>query len=128
MDNSRNLLIAVALCAVLLLGWDAGIRYFYPDANKPPVEQSASATPDAAATGDALPAAAGASGGDKAKPTREGGLTDPADIAEEEADLEKTLVSADRVKIDAKEIAGSINPVGALIDDVVLKTHRLTVV
>ncbi|MCP5395130.1 MAG: membrane protein insertase YidC [Sphingomonadaceae bacterium] len=125
MDNSRNLLIALALCAVLLLGWDAGIRYFYPDANKPAAEQTVAAN---GTEPDALPAAQGAeSSGAKAKPTREGGLTDPADIAEEEADLEISLASTDRVKIDAAEIAGSINPVGALIDDVVLKTHRQTV-
>src|SRR5688572_27806124 len=59
--------------------------------------------------------------------TREGGLIDPADIATEERDLETELVAADRVKIDSPEVIGSINPVGARIDDVTLKTHRQSV-
>ncbi|GAA4642828.1 membrane protein insertase YidC [Pontixanthobacter gangjinensis] len=56
--------------------------------------------------------------------TREGGLTDPAAIAQEEADLETSLVAAERVKISAPEVTGSINPVGARIDDITLTTHR----
>lgn len=115
MDNTRNLLLAVVLCGLMLLGWDAGMRYFYP---QPAVQAQAEAT--AAAPVDAVDAAA-TSG------TREGGLTDPADIAQEEADLETALVSSERVKIDSPEVTGSINPVGARIDDITLKTHRQTV-
>jgi YidC/Oxa1 family membrane protein insertase len=117
LDNSRNLLIAVALCALLLLGWDAGMKYFYP-APPAPVEQTADPVADKAAPGESTT---------PAKRTREGGLTDPLAIAEEEADLETELASPDRVKVDAPEIAGSVNLTGARIDDIVLKTHRQTV-
>src|SRR6187551_3621688 len=61
------------------------------------------------------------------KHTREGGLTDPAEVAEEARDLSTELAVRDRVRIDAPEVAGSINPVGARIDDIELKTHRQSV-
>src|SRR6478735_10549125 len=63
----------------------------------------------------------------KVKRTREGGLTDPGEMAEEARDLTTTLAASDRIRIDAPEVAGSINPVGARVDDIVLKTHRQTV-
>jgi len=31
LDN-RNLLLAVVLSGLLILGWDVGMRYFYPEA------------------------------------------------------------------------------------------------
>ena len=115
MENQRNLLLAVLLCGVMLIGWDAGVNYFYPKPATPvtqKVEQQA-----------AVPA-------DQSEPaprTREGGLIDPADIAAEEKGLEETLVSRERVKIAGKEIDGSINPVGARIDDITLSAHRMDV-
>src|SRR5688572_13279629 len=69
----------------------------------------------------------GAAQGAPVTHTREGGLTDPGEIAEEARDLSTALAVRDRVRIDAPEVAGSINPVGARIDDIVLKTHRQTV-
>ena len=42
-------------------------------------------------------------------------------------DLDTALASPGRIRIDAPEISGSINPVGARIDDIELKTHRATV-
>ena len=39
MDNQRNLLLAVVLCGLLIFGWDAATRYFYPQ----PVETAATA-------------------------------------------------------------------------------------
>lgn len=116
MDNQRNLLVAVVMCGVLLLGWDAGMNYFYPQ----PAPTTQSAKVDAVS--DAAP--------DSAAPvsrTREGGLTDPIAIEEERADLVTALAAATRVKIDSPEVLGSINLVGARIDDITLKTHRQTV-
>src|SRR6478609_2666431 len=89
------------------------MSFFYPP--PPP-----SAHPTTAAT-------TAAPQGTPVKRTREGGLTDPGEMAEEVRDLTTALASADRVKIDAPEVAGSINLVGARIDDIVLKTHRQTV-
>ncbi len=117
MDNQRNLLVAVVLCGLLLLGWDAGMRWFYPQ--PAPTTQSAQLE---AATDAAVPV--GAAPG---KPTREGGLTDPAAIEQERADLVTSLAAPARVRIDSPEVLGSINLVGARIDDITLKTHRQTV-
>lgn len=119
MDNQRNLLIAVVMCGLLLLGWDAGMNYFYPQ--PAPTTQSAQI--------EAERQAAGQGAGDSAPASRtlEGGLNDPLAIGEERADLVTALASPTRVKIDSPEVIGSINLVGARIDDITLKTHRQTV-
>jgi YidC/Oxa1 family membrane protein insertase len=108
LDNQRNLILAVVLCGLLLFGWQFVIDQFYP---QPAETEATQATPDQSAV----------------TRTREGGLTDPGEIAEEAKDLATALATADRVPIDAPDIAGSINPVGARIDDVSLKDHRQTV-
>jgi YidC/Oxa1 family membrane protein insertase len=40
-DNQRNIILAVLLTALILFGWDAGVRYFYPQADKPKVAATA---------------------------------------------------------------------------------------
>ena len=107
MTNQRNLILAVVLTGLLLLGWDAGLRYFYPQPNKPVVA-----------------AAAPVASGTPAKPTREGGLTTAADIALEKQDLNAALASAGRVPIAGPRVAGSINLTGAVLDDLTLTSHR----
>ncbi|WP_120717296.1 membrane protein insertase YidC [Tsuneonella amylolytica] len=115
MDNQRNLLLAVVLCGLLLFGWDFAMQRIYPQ----PVEEVRrdTATAPVATTAD----------GKKVVRTREGGLTDPAMVALEKRDLATVLKSPERVRIDAPELAGSIDLVGARIDDLTLKTHRETV-
>ncbi|WP_225008306.1 MULTISPECIES: membrane protein insertase YidC [Novosphingobium] len=114
MENQRNLILTVVLMGLLLIGWDYGLRYFYPQsAQKPKAVASAPATPGAA-TGDAAPA----------KPTREGGLQNAADQALEKQDLVQALAAPSRVAIDAPGLKGSINLVGAVIDDLTLARHR----
>jgi YidC/Oxa1 family membrane protein insertase len=111
-DNQRNIIIAVLLTALILFGWDAGVRHFYPQANKPRPAASAPAAPEAAQPG---------------KPTREGGLTSAADIAIEAQDLKTALASGGRVPVDAPGLAGSINLTGAVVDDLTTKRHTATV-
>ena len=113
MDNQRNLLLAVVLCGLLLLGWDFAINRMYPQ----PVEEVRTEQAATPAVGETS----------KPRRTREGGLTDPLLQAEEERDLSSDLKSPQRVRIDAPEVAGSINLVGARIDDLTLKTHRQAV-
>ena len=121
MDNQRNLLLAVLLSGLLLLGWDLVMNRFY--AEPAPVVQTEAQADAAIEATDSVPAASSTRPGRN----REGGLTDPADIALEQADLETALAEPSRVRIDAPEISGSINLVGARIDDVTLKSHRQTV-
>ncbi len=113
MDNQRNLLFAVLLCGVMLIGWDAGMRYLYPqpasitqaervDSPTRRAEIATARDPNAAASPDI--------GGAPAAP--------------QIRDVEAELAMPGRVTIDAPEIVGAINPVGARIDDIELKTHR----
>ena len=106
--NQRNLILAVVLTALILFGWDAALRYMYPNADKAqPVAE----------------AAAGAAPADAAKPTREGGLTAPADIAAEARDLKTALNPAARVAIAAPGLTGSINLAGGVLDDLTTNRH-----
>ena len=111
MDN-RNLLLAVVLSGLLILGWDVGMRYFYPEAvTPPPVAQTATT---AGVAGAGAPGVAAADLGADAAGARK-------------VDLKAALASETRVVIDTPRLAGSINLVGARIDDVVLKDYRETV-
>ena len=112
MDNQRNFILAIVLCGVLLLGFEFAMGKIYP---APPAGRQVAAQAEA----PAQPA--------EDKHTREGGLTDPGEVAEEARDLETALRTPGRIAIDAPEVAGSINPVGARVDDIVLKTHRQAV-
>ena len=102
------------LSGLLILGWDLGMRFFYPEA-------SLSAPMDAAEPA-AQTSAAGAAGTSKVAGDL-GGDAKPA----QKVDLAAALASPDRVAIDTPRIAGSINLVGARIDDIVLKDYRQTV-
>lgn len=108
MQNQRNIILAVVLTGLLLLGWESAMSWFYPQAAKRPV--AAASTP-----------AAGA------KPGREGGLLNAADVAPEKKDLRAELAAGHRVIIDAPGLKGSINLMGALVDDVSMARHRETV-
>ncbi|MHA6332723.1 membrane protein insertase YidC [Qipengyuania sp. CAU 1752] len=110
MDNQRNLIIAVVLCGLLIIGWDAAINRFYPQPTEPieaveAAEQAGvgatAATPGAAIEGAAQPAG-------------------PVDLA-------KALGSPQRLRIDAPRVEGSVNLIGARIDDIELKDHRATI-
>ncbi|WP_271079447.1 membrane protein insertase YidC [Aurantiacibacter sp. MUD61] len=111
MDNQRNLILAVVLSAVLLFGWDFVMRTYYPEPEETPANMA---------------------GREDTQIGRADGSVDVAgsgeDVsAEQEVDLDTALASTERVVIDAPEIHGSINPVGARVDDIDLKTHRETV-
>lgn len=106
MNNQRNLILAIVLTGLLLLGWDSAVRYFYPHAAQPkpaPTQQAAA------------PAAT--------KPTREGGLANPADAVLEAQDLKTALAAPTRVPIAAPGLAGSINLTGAVLDDLTIVRH-----
>jgi YidC/Oxa1 family membrane protein insertase len=102
--NNRNLLLAVLLSGLLILGWDLGLRYFYPEAAL-----------TAPATRPATGTAKGA-----------GDLGSEAD-AVRKVTLKGALAGGNRVVIDTPRLTGSINLVGARIDDVELKDYRETV-
>ncbi|MEM7703396.1 MAG: membrane protein insertase YidC [Pseudomonadota bacterium] len=118
MNNSRNLLLAFVLSGLLILGWDVGMNYFYPQPDKPAEE--ASDVPGGAAQPATASASGNAAPGDPNALAADTGPSGPRT-------LEDAIASDQRVAIDAPRIAGSINLVGAQIDDIVLKDHRETV-
>jgi YidC/Oxa1 family membrane protein insertase len=107
LDN-RNLLLAVVLSGLLILGWDVGMRFFYPEASL------------TATVTDGKPAAQAADAKGAGDLGSEAG-------ANRRVDLKAALASPNRVAIDTPRVAGSINLVGARIDDIVLKNYRETV-
>ena len=111
MNNQRNLILAVVLSALLLFGWDAGVRYFYPHAAQPAPAAQNQPAPEPTASG---------------KPTREGGLVSASDIALEKQDLKTALASGNRVPIAAPGLSGSINLAGGLLDDLTINRHTAT--
>jgi YidC/Oxa1 family membrane protein insertase len=115
LENQRNLILAVVLCGLMIIGYDAAINIWYPQPDKPAATATEAATPTTT--------------GEKAETqhTRTGGLADPAEVAQEKADLKVALATPDRVRIDTPKVSGSINLVGARIDDLVLKDYRETV-
>ncbi|GAA0269108.1 membrane protein insertase YidC [Alteraurantiacibacter aestuarii] len=116
MDNQRNLILAVVLSAALLFGWDFVMTRFFP---QPVVaEQSQTASSGASSGVDTGIDASGAPVAQAAGPGVEAVLA---------RDLDAELAAPGRLPINAPEIVGSINPVGARIDDIELKTHRQTV-
>lgn len=117
LDNQRNLLLAVVLSGLLILGWDVGMRFFYPEAaiTAPADERTGDvvASDGVAAPAPTATAAAGAAEIGEGAPARR--------------DLESALKSPGRIVIDTPRLAGSINPVGLRVDDILLKDHRETV-
>ncbi|MCX7864621.1 MAG: membrane protein insertase YidC [Novosphingobium sp.] len=114
MQNQRNIILALVLSALVLFGWDAALRYFYPHADSPQKREAVAAKEESASAVSH-------------RPTREGGLTDPADIALEKRELSQVLNEGGRVPVKAPGLSGSINLQGALVDDLVTNRHKETI-
>jgi YidC/Oxa1 family membrane protein insertase len=110
-NNQRNMILAIVLTGLLLFGWDAVVRYIYP---QPAMQRQA------AQSSEQAPPSAPA-------PTREGGLTSPADQALEVQDLKTALASPRRVQIVAPGLSGSINLTGGVVDDLTINRHTASV-
>ena len=106
MNDSKNLILAVILSALVLLGWTWAANKFFPTANPPitkieggkqrPVEQ-----PSAQPAGPASP--------------------------KQLQNISAALASSPRVKIQTPSLSGSINLKGAQIDDLLLLNQRETI-
>jgi YidC/Oxa1 family membrane protein insertase len=114
-EDSRNLILAIALSVLVLIGW----QYFFaaPQLQKDRAAQQQTQTqpPTNAAPGAAQPPVAGA----LALP---GAPAQAAPKTRAEA-----LAASPRVNIDTPSLGGSIDLTGGMIDDVVLKTYRETI-
>jgi YidC/Oxa1 family membrane protein insertase len=101
-SNQRNLILAVLLTALILFGWDSGMRYFYPNMDKVKPAPVAAASPAASASASA-----------SAPP---GGATRPVD-------LKAVLAAPTRVPVAAPGLIGSISTLGGTIDDLSTVRH-----
>lgn len=111
-SENRNLLLAVVLSALVLLGWQfLAERYFAP----PPAPAEAPVAPPAAAP---APGALSGPGEASNMPTRVDDMGAPRTLAE--------ALAGPRVKIDGPQMQGSINLVGARIDDLLLTRYKVT--
>ncbi|MEP7130502.1 MAG: membrane protein insertase YidC [Sphingomicrobium sp.] len=108
MNDSKNLILAVALSALVLLGWTWAANRYFPTANPPstkiengkqqqPLPAQPQAQPSAPSTPKALQSVAAA------------------------------LAATPRVRIDTPSLSGSINLKGAQIDDLLLVTQKQTI-
>ncbi|MGB3165947.1 MAG: membrane protein insertase YidC [Alteraurantiacibacter sp.] len=108
MDNQRNLIIAVVLSALLLFGWDFAMRTYFPEPEATPANMASREDAPSQRIDATAP------------------MGDDVETGREVA-LEDALASTDRIVIEAPEVIGSINPVGARVDDIDLVRHRQAV-
>ncbi|QFT75925.1 membrane protein insertase YidC [Erythrobacter sp. THAF29] len=122
MDNQRNLLLAVALSGLLILGWDVAMRTFYPEAAVAPTSEQTEPATQSEARADP-----GTAAGEGEVAGTGGEINETAAMPTGPVKLDEALASPNRVPIDSPRVGGSINLVGARIDDLMLKDYRETV-
>ncbi len=110
-QDSRNMIVAVLLSALVLIGWTYVSEIYFP-APKP--AKLAVTAPAATVAGAAAPVVTG-------------GSVPAAVAAATVADRGRVLAASPRVAIATPRLQGSINLKGARFDDLVLPTYRVTI-
>ncbi len=110
-EDSRNLILAIVLSALVLIGWN----YFF--APKPAELIKGANAPISQAT---APGAAPAIAADVSAPQGAAAAVTPTN-------REQALGAGARVAIDTPSLAGSIDLTGGVIDDLLLKGYRETI-
>ncbi|MGE0178465.1 MAG: membrane protein insertase YidC [Sphingomonas sp.] len=105
MNDSRNMILAVALSVLVLLGWGLVSETWFPTANPPTtkVEKGRSVP---------LPQPNADPAADSPRATRDRAIV---------------LAETPRIRVETPRLSGSINLRGARIDDLVLTTHSETI-
>ncbi|HEV7257465.1 MAG TPA: membrane protein insertase YidC [Bosea sp. (in: a-proteobacteria)] len=120
-EDNRNLLLAITLSVVILLGW----QFFYAKPQMEKQQQIAQQNQQAQSQSAPAPGAAPAPSNVPAQTATTAPGAAPA--AAVVATREQALAASPRVRIDTPRIAGSISLTGSRIDDVSLKGFRETV-
>ena len=118
MDDKRNMIAAILLSVAILIGWNFVSETFFPTPDKPDVTKTvagANGAPAAAPAAQGQPSALPTAGVPTAAPTQ---AIRP---------VETVLAAGNRVPIETPAINGSINLVGARIDDITLTKYRKTI-
>lgn len=119
MDDKRNLIAAILLSVAILLGWNFVSEKFFPTPAKPDVTKTVAGAPGA------TPAA---TQGQPASAPPSGTPAVAAPVAKTTIlPVEAALATGNRVPIETPSLAGSINLVGARIDDITLTKYRQTI-
>ncbi len=116
MDDKRNMITAILLSVAILIGWNFVSEKFFPTPDKPDVTRTVAGPNGAApAAVPGQPAALPAPG------------VPAATAAQAIRPIEAVLGEGNRIPIDTPAIKGSINLVGARIDDITLGKYRQTI-
>ena len=115
--EQRNIVLALALSAIIIIGWSFLQTYLFPPPAPPAPQQATSTTAQPSQTPPA-PGTPGATGVPGAG---------TASVAPEPVDRDTALKQSPRVAIDSPQLKGSIALKGGRIDDVVLAKYRETV-
>jgi YidC/Oxa1 family membrane protein insertase len=115
-EESRNLILAIGLSVLVLIGWN----YFYGAPLLQKEKQSQTLANNAAAPTAVVPGAAPGAGGASAPQMAPASGTTFATRAE-------AIASTRRVPIDTHSLGGSIDLTGGLLDDLTLKAYRETI-
>jgi len=117
LSDHRNMILAIVLSMIVLLGWNLVAERFFPTANPPSTKiEDGKARPLPPGPGQGSPAGA---------PSVVTGAPSPAQPTVRS--VEAVRAATPRVAIESPRLSGSINLVGARIDDLVLTTHRETI-
>jgi YidC/Oxa1 family membrane protein insertase len=109
--ENRNLILAVVLSALVLFGWTFASERLFPTPPAPTAQQQAN--PAAPTNAQQVPGSVPSAGG-PAVP----GVALP---------VSQVVAASPRVVIDTPRLKGSINLVGARLDDLELRDHRVTI-
>ena len=120
-EESRNLLIAIALSLAILIGWQ---MFFLPKAERAVTQQPPATS---AQRTDATPAAPDRDAATPAAPVA--GKAAPAAVpgASATQPRDAVLAKSPRVKIETPSLSGSINLIGGRLDDLKLVKYRVSV-
>lgn len=118
MDDKRNMIAAILLSVAILIGWNFVSEKFFPTPDKPDVTKTV-------AGANGAPAATPAAQGQPSALPTPGAPAAPASTSIRPVDA--VLAEGNRIPIETPEIKGSINLVGARIDDITLTKYRQTI-
>jgi YidC/Oxa1 family membrane protein insertase len=108
-EDSRNLILAIVLSVLVLIGWN----YFY---GAPQMQKDRQAQTQAQ--------------GNSASPAAQSGAAaqlNPSPVAAPPESRAEALAASKRIAIDTKSLGGSIDLTGGLLDDLTLKAYRETI-
>jgi YidC/Oxa1 family membrane protein insertase len=112
-EDNRNLILAIALSVLVLIGW----QFFFA---APQLRRDRAAQQQAQTQTQPQPTAAPVAGAPALAPLGAAAQAQPKT-------RDEALASSPRVKIDTPSLGGSVDLTGGMIDDVVLKGYRETI-